>query len=130
MDPFIEPRETYRCVTPNRLYHSNLNIAVQSALAAGLCLGLPAGLFFWLIIMQRWMSSHLINTLVKFMQDYVVPPVILEMLGAFGWGLLLSKISGYRQWWWLSAALMVVFRVGDCALYLGCLARWVQGHDP
>ncbi len=130
MDPFIEPRETYRCVTPNRLYHSNLNIAVQSALAAGLCLGLPAGLFFWLIIMQRWMSSHLINTLVKFMQDYVVPPVILEMLGAFGWGLLLSKISGYRQWWWLSIATMAGVRVGDLALYNGWLDQWVQGHAP
>ncbi len=130
MDPFIEPRETYRPVTPSRSYQSDLQIAVQSALAAGLCLGLPAGVFFWLIIVQRWMSSHLINTLVKFMQDYVVPPVILEMLGAFGWGLLLSKISGYRQWWWLSIATMAGVRVGDLALYNGWLDQWVQGHAP
>ena len=130
MDPFIEPRETYQPVMPNRLYQSDFKIAVQSALAAGLCLGLPAGVFFWLIMVQSWMSSHLINTLVKFMQDYVVPPVILEMLGAFGWGLLLSKISGYRQWWWLSIATMAGVRVGELALYNGWLDQWVQGHTP
>ncbi len=130
MDPFIEPRETYQPVMPNRLYQSDFKIAVQSALAAGLCLGLPAGVFFWLIIVQSWMSSHLINTLVKFFQDYVVPPVILEMLGAFGWGLLLSKISGYRQWWWLSIATMAGVWVGDLVLYNGWLDQWVQGHAP
>ncbi len=130
MDSFIEPSETYRPVTPNRSYESDLKIAVQSALAAGLCLGLPAGLFFWLIIVQSWMSSHLINTLVKFFQDYVVPPVILEMLGAFIWGLLLSKISGYRQWWWLSIATMAGVRVGDLALYHVWLDQLVQGHAP
>jgi hypothetical protein len=130
MDSFIEPSEieTAQLVTSNRLHQNNLKIAVQSALAAGLCLGLPAGLFFWLIIAQRGAPSHLINTLVKFFQDYVVPPVILEMLGAFGWGLLLSKISGYRQWWSLSIATMAGVRVGDFALYHGWLDQWVQGH--
>jgi len=54
----------------------------------------------------------------------------LEMLGAFGWGLLLSKISGYRQWWWLSTATMAGVRVGDFALYHGWLEQWVQGHAP
>src|SRR5215213_126080 len=88
MASFIESSVNYRPLTPNRSYQSDLKIAVQCALAAGLCLGLPTGVFFWLIIVQRWMSSHLINTLAKFFQDYLVPPVLLEMLGAFGWGLL------------------------------------------
>ena len=107
-----------------------MKIAVQSALAAGLCLGLPAGLFFWVIIVQRWTPSAPMDGLLHFFQDYVVPPVILEMLGAFGWGLLLSKISGYRQWWWLSTATMAGVRVGDFALYHGWLEQWVQGHAP
>jgi len=128
MDSFIEPSD--RRVIPNQLYQSDLKIAVQSALSAGLCLGLPAGLFFWLIIVQRLEPSTQINILVNFLRDYVVPPVILEMLGAFGWGLLLSKISGYRQWWWLSAATMAGVRVGDFALYHGWLDQWVQGHAP
>ena len=130
MDSFIDPSETYGPVIPNGFHQSNLKIAVQSALAAGLCLGLPAGLFFWLIIVQRQGPSTQINILVNFLQDYAVPPVILEMLGAFGWGLLLSKISGYRQWWWLSAATMAGVRVGDFTLYNGSLDQWVKGYAP
>lgn len=130
MDPFIKPLETYRPVTLNRVYQSDLNIAVQSALAAALCLGLPAGLLFWLIIVQRWAPSTPIDGLLNFFRDNAVPPTILEMLGAFGWGLLLSKISGHRQWWWLSAATMAGVRMGDFALYNGLLDQWVQGHAP
>ena len=124
MDSFTESN-IYRSVTSNRSYQHDLKIALQSALAAGLCLGLPAGLFFWVIIVQRWTPSAPIDGLLHFLQDYTVPPVILEMLGAFGWGLLLSKISGYRQWWWLSAATMAGVRVGDFALYHGWLDQWI-----
>ena len=73
-----------------------------SALAAALCLGLPAGLLFWLIIVQRWIPLPPINALVHFFQDNLAPPAILEMLGAFGWGLCLGKSAaivyggGYR----------------------------------
>src|SRR5215216_2969704 len=130
MNSFIAPSEDHHSVTPNRSYQSDLKIAVQSALAAGLCLGLPAGLFFWVIIVHRWTPSAPIDGLLHFLRDYVVPPVILEMLGAFGWGLLLSKISGYRQWWWLSTATMAGVRVGDFALYHGWLDQWVQGYAP
>jgi len=130
MDSLIEPSETYRPVMPNRLHPSDWKIAVQSALAAGLCLGLPAGSLFWLIIVQRWLPSTPIDRLMNFFQDYAVPPVILEMFGAFGWGLFLSKISGHRQWWWLSVAMMAGVRVGDLALYNGWLDEWVPGHAP
>ena len=130
MNSFIAPLEDHQSVTPNHSYPSAMKIAVQSAFAAGLCLGLPAGLFFWVIIVQRWTPSAPMDGLLYFFQDYVVPPVILEMLGAFGWGLLLSKISGYRQWWWLSVATMAGVRVGDFALYHGWLDQWVQGHAP
>src|SRR5215217_4846190 len=128
MASFIESSD--RPITPNRSYQSDLKIAVQSALAAGLCLGLPAGLFFWLIIVQRLEPSTQINILVNFLRDYLVPPVILEMLGAFGWGLLLSKISGYRQWWWLSIATMAGVWLGNFALYHGLLPEWVLALTP
>jgi hypothetical protein len=130
MDSFSEPSEAYRPVMPGRLDQSDLKIAIQSAIAAGLCLGLPAGLFFWLIILQRSAPSAPVDGLVNFLQNYAVPPVILEMLGAFGWGLLLSKISGYRQWWWLSLATMAGVWAGNFALYHGWLDQWVQGHAP
>jgi RsiW-degrading membrane proteinase PrsW (M82 family) len=63
MDPFLKPSETDRPVTRNRVYQSNLNIAVQSALAGALCLGLPAGLLFWLIVVQGWAPSTPIDGL-------------------------------------------------------------------
>jgi hypothetical protein len=130
MDSSREPSENYQPVKSRHLYQSDLKIAAQSALAAALSLGLPAGLFFWLLIAQKSAPSSSIDSLVNFFQDYSVPPVILEMLGAFRWGLLLSKISGYRQWWWLSLATMAGVRAGDFALYNGSLVEWVQGHAP
>ena len=130
MASFIESSENYRPVTPNHSYPRDLKIAVQSALAAGLCLGLPAGLFFWLLVVQRLAPSTPIGSLLNFLRENAVPPVILEMLGAFGWGLLLSKISRYREWWWLSIATMVGVHVGDFALYHGWLDQWVQGYAP
>jgi hypothetical protein len=130
MDSAIKPAETYLPVTPKHVYQGDMKIALQSALAGGLCLGLPAGINFWLIIVQRWTPSTPINSLVNFFRDNLAPPVILEMLGAIGFGFLLSKISGYRMWWWLSAATMAGVRVGDFALYNGFLDQWVQGHAP
>ena len=69
VDPFIKPPETDRPVTLNRAYPSDLNIAVQSALAAAWCLGLPAGLLFWLVIAQRLAPSTPINDLLNFFRD-------------------------------------------------------------
>jgi hypothetical protein len=125
MDSFTKSSEIYHPARPNRFYPRDLKIAVQSAFAAGSCLGLPAGLFFWVMIIQRWAPSAPIDGLLNFLREYAVPPVILEMLGAFGWGYCLSKISGYRQWWWLSAATMTGVRVGDFALYHGWLDQWI-----
>jgi hypothetical protein len=130
MDLSDKPSETDRPARPSHLNQSDLKIALQSALAAGLCLGLPAGIIFWLIILQSRASSTSMNSLVNFFRDNLVPPVLLEMLGAIAFGCLLSKISGYRQWWWLSAATVAGVRVGDFALYNGFLDQWVQGHTP
>ena len=59
MDPFIEPPEVQRPMRLDRLNLSDLRIALQSALAAGICLGLPTGLYFGVLIIQRkwwWVS--------------------------------------------------------------------------
>jgi hypothetical protein len=110
------------------LEHSDLKIAMQSALATALCLGLSTGLFFWLITLQRLAPSAQIDRLVTFFSNYLVPPDKLEMVGAFGWGLLLSKISGYRKWWWLSGATILGVRMGTFALYHGLLSEWFLEH--
>ena len=110
------------------LQRSDLKIAVQSALAAALCMGLPTGLFFWLITVQKAYPSAQIDRLVAFFSRYLVPPDLLETAGAFLWGILLSKISGYRQWWWLSAATILGVRTGTFALYHGFLSDWFLLH--
>jgi hypothetical protein len=130
MNSFFKPAKANQSVLINRLAQkrNDLKIAVQSALAAALCFGLPTGLFFWLITVQRLAPSAQINRLATFFSNYLVPPDILEMVGAFGWGLLLSKISGYRKWWWLSGATMLGVRLGTFALYNGLLSEWFLEH--
>jgi len=130
MNPFIKQPDICQPVTDNYINKRDLKIALQSTLAAALCLGLPAGLYFWLLIVQSWAPSTPIDNAVSFLRDNAVPPVIIEMSGAFGWGILLSKISSYRQWWWLSVATMAGVRVGDYTLYNAFLDQWIQGHVP
>jgi hypothetical protein len=60
----------------------------------------------------------------------LVPPILLGRIGAFFWGLLLSKISGYRQWWWPALASLAGFWLGDFALYHGWLPEWVRALSP
>ena len=110
------------------LEETDLKIAVQSALATALCFGLSTGLFFWLITLQRLAPSTQINRLVTFFSNYLVPPDILELFGALGWGLLLSKISGYRKWWRLSAAAVLGVQLGTFTLYHGLLSEGFLGH--
>jgi hypothetical protein len=93
-------------------------------------LGLSTGLFFWLITFQRLAPSPQLDRLVRFFSDYVVPPVLLEMMGAFAWGILLSRISGYGKWWWLSLATMAGVRLGNFTLYNGLLPEWVLAQLP
>lgn len=125
MNLFVKPPKMQRPISFMSLDQSDLRIAVLSALAAVLCLGLPTGLYFWLITLQRSAPSPEIDRFVIFFSNYLVPPILLGRIGAFAWGFLLSKISGYRQWWWPSLASMAGFWVGDFALYHGWLPEWV-----
>ena len=107
-----------------------LRIALQSALATALCLGLSTGLFFWLITIQRAAPSAQIDRLVNLFSRYLVPPDILEMIGSFGWGLLLSKISGYRKWWRVAGATFLGNRVGAFILYSVLITGRLQEQIP
>jgi len=56
------------------------------------------------------------------LQMHVTPPAITLLLGILGWGLLLSRISGYRQWWWIVAATTVGVFVGEVPI------DWLDGR--
>ena len=124
----MEPANVARPAGLLSLQRSDLKIAVQSALAAALCMGLPTGLFFWLITIQKAYPSTQIDRLVAYFSRHLVPPDLLETAGAFLWGILLSRISGYRQWWWLSGATILGVRAGTYVLYHGLLSDWFFTH--
>ena len=114
---------------PNREYRSHLLAALQSGLAAGFCLGLPAGLSFWLLIYYQLAPSVPVYTVLRLVQDgFPQTAEIATIFGVVVWGILLGKISGYRQWWWLAAATMAGIFMGDWLLYNGWLDQVIQGH--
>ena len=87
------------------LKHPNyVRVALQSALAAGLCLGLPAGLLFWLILAGKAGQSAIVDPSITYLQDNGLLSVFLVVFGSIPWSFLLARISGYRAWWWVALA--------------------------
>ena len=125
-----------------------LRVAWQSALAAGLCIGLPIALMFWVLIVSRLAPSRSIDSFLSLLQNtwyplaqengpptpihnflmmlqiYVTPASIALSLGILGWTLLFSRISGYRQWWWILAAGMAGVFIGKAPIEW--LDGWIQ----
>ena len=90
-----------------------LRVALQSALAAALFLGLPAGLLLWLVLFREASQSTIADPFVDILQANGVNKIFVLMVWSFGWSYLLARISGYRAWW----------RVG-LATALGIIAGW------
>jgi len=89
-----------------------LRIAWQSALAAGLCLGLPATLLFWLILFQDMNHSTFFAPFVQLLQVNGLNKIILLMICSLLWSFLLGKISGYRRWWQIGLATLLGILIG------------------
>lgn len=81
-----------------------IRIAWQSALAAALCLGLPAGLSLWLILLQQIYKVPVVDSLSGFYQAHGLYRIYTVALSSILWGYLLGRISGYRAWWRLGIA--------------------------
>lgn len=88
-------------------------IALQSALAATLCLGLPAGLLLWLILFQQKNHSAAVQPLIDFLHSHGLYSIYIVVVSSMFWSYLLGRISGYRPWWWMAVASA-----------LGILAAW------
>jgi len=91
----------------------HFRIALQSAFAAALGLGLPAGLLLWLILFQQLNSSALIDRSVTLLQANGWNKIVVLAVFSLIWSFLLGRISGYRPWW----------KIG-LATILGILAGW------
>ena len=79
-------------------------IAWQSALAAALCLGLPAGFSLLLILIGQIYHSPVIKSLLDIFQANGLYRIYLVILTSIIWSYLLGQISGYHPWWWIAAA--------------------------
>jgi hypothetical protein len=94
--------------------HMNyFRIALQSALAAALCLGLPAGFLLWLIIASAVGYSAVVKPLVDILHANGLYSIFMVVMSSLLWSYLLGRISGYRPWWRIAAASA-----------LGILAAW------
>lgn len=87
-------------------------IALQSALAAALCLGLPAGLLLWLILFQQINHSAVINQSVTLLQANGLNKIIVLAVCSLLWSFLLGRISGYRPWWKIGLATVLGIIIG------------------
>jgi hypothetical protein len=87
-------------------------VAWQSALAAGLCLGLPAGLLLWLILFQQINYSVVIEQFITLLQRNGLNSIFILAAFSLMWSFLLGRISGYRPWWKIGLATVLGILVG------------------
>ena len=73
---------------------NDFRIAGQSALAAALCLGLPAGLSLWLLLFQQINHSALVAPMVEFLQSHGLYRIYILALSSILWSYLLGRFSG------------------------------------
>jgi len=88
-------------------------IALQSAFAAALCLGLPAGLLLWLILAGAAGYSAVVKPLIDILHANGLYSIYIVVMSSILWSYLLGRISGYSPWWRIAAASA-----------LGILAAW------
>ena len=104
-------------------------VARQSALAAALSLGLPAGLSLWLILLRRIYTFGVLEVVSNFLQTHGLYRIYLVALTSILWSYLLGRISGYRPWWRVG----IVSAVAILAVWFSPLAN-VDGilyeYDP
>lgn len=89
-----------------------VRVALQSALAAALCLGLPAGLLLWLILLQQFVHSRIVDRSVAFLQAHGLISIFVLAACSLMWSFLLARISGYRPWWKIGFATAAGIIVG------------------
>ena len=99
-------------IMENRISFNGLRVAWQSALAGAFCLGLPAGLLLWLILIQRAYPSARLNQAVTLMQAHGLNKILVLAFCSLMWSFLLARISGYSPWWKIGIATILGIFLG------------------
>ena len=113
--------------TPNSAHL--FRIGIQSALAAAFCLGLPAGLLMWLILLRQVYRSDLVDKSILLLQTNGLNKIILLAVCSLIWGFLLARISGYRLWWKIGLATSIGIIVA-WFLPLSNMDAWFREGTP
>lgn len=87
-------------------------IAWQSALAAGVCLGLPAGLVLWLILLHEVIHLAAIEKVTILLRTNGLNSIFILAICSLMWSYLLGRISHYRPWWKIGLATVAGILVG------------------
>ncbi len=90
-----------------------LRVALQSAFAAALFLGFPAGLSLWLVLFRESTHVAAFGAFMQWLQANGLNKIVVLVICSVGWSYLLGRISGYRARW----------KIG-LATALGILAGW------
>jgi len=104
-------------------------IALQSALAAVLFLGLPAGLLLWLILLRGNNSTSAVDPFIEFLQVNGLNKIFLLTFCSLGWSFSLGRISGYQPAWHIGLATMLAIIIGWFSP-LSNLDGWFDGKLP
>jgi len=107
-------------------FWNEVAIAIQSGLSAGLCLGFPVGIVYWLILINNSTSSFVVAELMNFFVNNVQPGWLIILFGTVTWGIILSRIVGYHRWYLLSLAITVGIFVGQLPMQNGRLDIAIQ----
>jgi hypothetical protein len=99
-------------IMDDRSSFNSLRIAWQSALAGALCLGLPAGLLLWLVLLQRDYRSAVLDQAVTLLQAHGLNKIFVLAFCSLVWSFLLARISGYRPWWKIGIATVLGILLG------------------
>ncbi|MEP6895059.1 MAG: hypothetical protein ABI986_05575 [Chloroflexota bacterium] len=107
-------------------FQQDLILACQCGLSAGLCLGFPAGIIFWLILINNSVSSVMVTALMDLFVNNIEPGWLIMLSGTMTWGIILSRIVGYRRWYLPALAITAGVFIGQLPMLNGRLDTMLQ----
>jgi hypothetical protein len=118
--------ESHQIRQKHNSFRQDVILAGQCGLSAGFCLGFPAGIIFWLVLLNNSISFAPVTALIDLFVNNIEPGWLIMLFGTVLWGILLSRIVGYRRWYLLASAVTVGVFAGQLPMLDGKLDSMLQ----
>ena len=118
--------DDHQLLSQPAFFRRDVVIACQSGLSAGLCLGFPAGIIFWLVLINNSTSSSMVTELMNLFVNNIGPGWVVMLFGTVTWGIVLSRIVDYRRWYLLVLAITAGVFIGQLPMQNGKLDVMIQ----